>query len=202
MVFITLVSKSRRFEWLRRRWLRLLAALLGPVLCLAPAAHAGDFFINGIHTEVKEGVYLLDADIDYRFSEEALRALSNGVPLTIQLTIEIERVRNWWLNAEVATLEQRYSLQYHALSHQYLLRNLNSGAFYSFPHYPAAVKALGSLRELPLLDSKLILGEEQYKVSMQAKLDIEALPSPLRPVAYITPAWRLKSDWYTWPLIP
>jgi len=203
MAFITLVSKSRRFEWRRpRRWLYLLASLLGPLLCPAPAAHASDFLINNIHTEVKEGVYLLDADIDYRFSDEALSALSNGVPLTIQLIIEIERVRNWWLDAEVASLEQRYSLQYHALSHQYLLRNLNSGAFYSFPHYQAAVSALGNLRELPLLDSKLILADEEYTVSMRAELDIEALPSPLRPLAYITPSWRLKSDWYSWSLIP
>jgi hypothetical protein len=183
------------------RWLRLLAI----TLCFAPFTHhaqASDFFISEIHTEVKEGVYLLDADIDYRFSDEALRALSNGVPLTIQLTLEIDRLRKWWLNDEIATLQQRYSLQYHALTHQYLLRNLNSGAFYSLPHYPAAVEALGTLRGLPLLDSKLILPDERYEVALQVELDIEALPSPLRPVAYITPAWRLKSDWYRWSLTP
>jgi hypothetical protein len=200
MAFFTLVSKSARLKGLHPgRWLRLLAISF---CLLPPLAHANDFFITGIHTEIKEGVYLLDADVDYRFSDETLRALSNGVPLTVQLTIEIERIRKWWLNDEVATLEQRYSLQYHALSHQYLLRNLNSGAFYSYPHYQAAVEALGSLREFPLLDSKLILPDEDYKVAMQAELDIEALPSPLRPVAYITPAWRLRSDWYTWSLIP
>lgn len=203
MAFITLVSKSSGLRLLGRlrpkRWLRLLAA----ILCLTPVAlQAADFSINDIHTEVKEGVHLLDADIDYRFSDDALRALSNGVPLTVHLTIEIERLRKWWLNAEIATLEQRYSLQYHALSHQYLLRNLNSGAFYSFPHYPAAVRALGTLRDLPLLDAKLLLPAERYQVSMQVALDIEALPSPLRPLAYITPAWRLRSDWYTWFLTP
>jgi hypothetical protein len=209
MAFITralrsLGSNSPPLQgWRRlRRWLHLLAASLFVSLILTPAAHASDFFITGVHTEVKEGVYLLDADIDYRFSDEALQALSNGVPLTVQLTIEVSRVRNWWLDAEVAILEQRYSLQYHALSHQYLLRNLNSGAFYSFPHYRGAVKALGSVREFPLLDSKLILADEDYRVSMQAELDIEALPSPLRPVAYITPNWRLKSDWYSWSLTP
>lgn len=202
MAFITLVSKSSLLRLLHSgRWLRLLAV----TICLVSAAHraqASDFFISEIHTEVKEGVYLLDADIDYRFSDEALRALSNGVPLTIQLTLEIERLRKWWLNDEIATLQQRYSLQYHALTHQYLLRNLNSGAFYSLPHYQAALLALGTLRGLPLLDSKLILPDERYEVAMQVELDIEALPSPLRPVAYITPAWRLKSDWYTWSLTP
>ncbi len=209
MAFITRVLRSLGINstsvqgWQRlRRWRSLLASSLLLSLILPPAAHASDFFITGVHTQVKEGVYLLDADIDYRFSEEALKALSNGVPLTVQLTIEVERVRNWWLDAEVAILEQRYSLQYHALSHQYLLRNLNSGAFYSFPNYRAAVNTLGSVREFPLLDSKLILADEDYRVSMQAELDIEALPSPLRPVAYITPAWRLKSDWYSWSLTP
>ncbi len=203
MAFITHVLKSLLLKRAGRQrpgqWLRLLAV----ALCLTPVTlQAADFSINNIHTRIEAGVYLLDADIDYRFSDDALRALSNGVPLTVHLTIEIERLRKWWLNAEIATLEQRYSLQYHALSHQYLLRNLNSGAFYSFPHYPASVKALGTLRDLPLLDSKLILPSERYQAAMQVALDIEALPSPLRPLAYITPAWRLRSDWNRWFLTP
>jgi len=173
MAFITLVSKSSWVERIcPRRWLQLLAAAL---LCASPT-HASDFFITGVHTEVRGGVYLLNADIDYRFSDEALRALSNGVPLTVQLTIEIERHRKWWLNDEVATLEQRYSLEYHALSHQYLLRNLNSGAFYSYPHYASAVEALGRLRDFPLLDSKLIHSDEDYRVALKVALDIESLP--------------------------
>jgi hypothetical protein len=202
MAFITLASKSssRRHPPLAR-WLHLLAI----TLCLAatgPHARAADFAITGIHTEIREGVYVLDADIDYHFSDEALRALSNGVPLTVQLSLEIERLRKWWLNEKIATLEQRYSLQHHALTHQYLLRNLNSGAFYSLPHYPAAVEALGTLRDLPLLDAKLILPDERYQVALRVELDIEALPSPLRPVAYITPDWHLQSDWYEWFLTP
>jgi hypothetical protein len=204
MAFITLVLKSSRLRPRRpQRWLHPLAIALWLVCTFGFApAQANEFFITGIHTEIKDGVYLLDADIDYRFSDEALRALSNGVPLTVQLTLEINRLRKWWLNDEIAALEQRYSLQYHALSHQYLLRNLNSGAFYSLPHSQAAVDALGRLRDLPLLDSKLVLPDERYRVSMQVELDIEALPSPLRPVAYLTPSWRLRSDWYSWLLTP
>lgn len=169
-------------------------------LALSPLAVADGFTVNALQTSLREGVYQLDADLELQFSDEALRALSNGVPLTLRLQIDIERVRRWWFDAEVASLEQRYSLQYHALSHQYLIRNLNSGAFYSFPHYSNAVEALGTLRGLPLLDSQLIEEQGEYRLVMQVALDIEALPSPLRPVAYLTPAWHLRSDWYTWPL--
>ena len=31
-------------------------------------------------------------------------------------------------------------------------------------------------------------------------VDIEALPAPLRPVAYLSSPWRLTSEWYEWPL--
>jgi len=179
--------------------LRLLL-LLG--LLLAQPLYAADFFITGVHVRLQENVYLLDAHVDYRFSEQALEALDNGVPLTLQLSIEIQRKRKWWLDADVASLQQRYRLQFHPLSHQYLLNNLNSGAFYAFQSLAAAIDAMGTLQDFPLLDVQLIEPDEKYEVLLQAELDIESLPSPLRPLAYITPAWRLNSDWYTWSLTP
>ena len=30
------------------------------------------------------------------------------------------------------------------------------------------------------------------------ELDVEALPPPLRPIAYTSGAWRLNSDWHKW----
>ena len=181
------------FRWL---WLSLL-------LTLAPgAALADNFTINDVNIRLKDNVYLLNATIDYQLTPDVLEALNNGVPITLQVDIDIQRVRNWWLDADVASLQQRYQLQYHALSHQYLLLNINSGAFYSFHTLDSALDALGNLHDFPLLDRQLVQAREKYEVLLHAKLDIEALPSPLRPLAYITPAWRLDSDWYTWSLTP
>ncbi len=179
---------------------RRLLLVLG--LLLALPLHAGEFAITGVETRLQDNVYLLDAHVDYRFSDDALDALQNGVPLTLRLSIEIQRERNWWYDATVATLEQRFRLQFHPLSHQYLLQNLNSGAFYAFQSLYAALDAMGTLHDFPLVDSQLIKEDERYEVQLQAALDIESLPSPLRPLAYITPSWRLNSDWYTWYLTP
>jgi len=203
MGFTTLALKKPAVT--RRRALghpgcRRLLLLFG--LLLALPLQAAEFFITGVHIRPQANVYLLDANVDYRFTEEALEALDNGVPLTLQMNIEIQRKRKWWLDAEVASLQQRYRLQFHPLSHQYLLQNINSGAFYAFQTLSAALDAMGSLHNFPLLDAQLIQEGENYEVLLQAELDIEALPSPLRPLAYITPAWRLNSDWYTWSLMP
>lgn len=183
---------------------RLLLCLLalGIALLRPLPAHADDFTVRDAYTELNQQVYQLYARIDYRLSEDVLKALNNGVPITMRLDIEVKRVRRWWLDATVATLEQRYQLTYHAFSEQYLVRNLNSDALYTYPTLGMAIDSLGSLRGLPLLDAKFIEPGYHYEVELRSSLDIEALPAPLRPIAYITPAWRLSSDWYTCSLKP
>lgn len=185
----------------RGRWRRWLAGLLLGLAAGAPA-HAAGFSVADASTRLSEGVYLLDADIDYRFSEQAIQALQNGVPLTLRVDIQVERSRWWWVDATVANLEQRYRIKYHAFSDKYLVHNFNSGAFYAYRTLGGAVGALGRIRDLPLLDQKLVEEDEAYQVAIRVYLDIEALPSPLRPIAYITPAWHLTSEWTTWSLQP
>ena len=183
------------------RLLLWLAAL--SVLLLRPlSARADDFTIRNASTSLNQQVYQLYARIDYRLTHDVLVALNNGVPITLRVDIEVKRKRRWWLNATVAILEQRYQLTYHAFSEQYLVRNLNSDALYTYPTLGMAIRALGSIRGLPLLDAKFIEPGYHYDVELRSSLDIEALPAPLRPIAYITPAWRLSSDWYTCSLTP
>ena len=38
--------------------------------------------------------------------------------------------------------------------------------------------------------------------NLKIALDIEELPLPLRPTAYLLPSWKLSSGWTTWPLRP
>jgi len=166
----------------------------------ASLAHADEFVVRSANTQLVDNVYMLNADIDYEFSETALDALSNGVPLTIRLDIEVERGRGYWLDEEVASLEQFYRLEYHALSEQHIVRNLNSGASESYPSLESAVGALGTMVGFPLLDDNLVDPAEEYEVSLKADLDIESLPSPLRLLAYLTPSWWHGSDWYSWSL--
>ena len=40
----------------------------------------------------------------------------------------------------------------------------------------------------------------QYVVAIKVSFDRDALPLPLRPLAYINPQWYLSSEWTLWPL--
>ncbi len=173
--------------------------LAGALLAAPPAvADEGAFVVQRADTRLDGGVYRLDASIDYRFSSAVLEALQNGVPVTIEIQIEVTRSRWYWLNEDVAELSQFYLLQFHALSRQYLLTSLNSGAQRSFSSLYSALEVMGRIRDLPILDKKLLKPDTQYAVRLRARLDIESLPSPLRPLAYLSDQWRLVSDWYEW----
>lgn len=160
------------------------------------------FTVRSVETSLVDGVYTLSAQIKYNFSDAAIEALENGVPLIVLIKIEVERERSWWLNKEIAELEQGYLLLYHALTEKYIINNLNSGAQDNYDSLHAAVSALGKLESLPILDANLTNKNARYLVRLHTYLDLEALPAPMRPMAYISAQWRLESEWYEWPLQP
>lgn len=182
---------------LQRTYLRYLW-LLAFCLCSLPAN--ADITIRSVETIYKDKVYLLNANIEYQLSEAAIDALKNGVPLILLLDIEVEKQRKWWWSKEIATLEQGYLLIYHALTENYLVTNLNSSAQNNYRSLNAALEALGQIRSLPILDEKLLEPDARYFVNVRMHLDIESLPAPMRPFAYLSSDWRLESDWYSWPL--
>lgn len=179
-----------------KRWRLFLAAYLS----LISVAWAGEFRILSADTHLEQGVYLLSARIGYRLGDTPREALHNGVPLTIELTMEVVRSREWLWDETIAELKQRFRLEYHALSRQYLVTNLNSGEVKSFPSLSSATEFLGRINDFPLLDASLLEPDERYYGRLRTSLDIEALPLPLQPIAYLFANWRLISEWYTWPL--
>jgi hypothetical protein len=47
---------------------------------------------------------------------------------------------------------------------------------------------------MPLIEVAKLNKSEAYNVELDAKLDIEALPLPLRPKAYISSDWSLSAE--------
>ena len=189
-------NKRQPLSKLRGRWL----LLLGFFLFLVSVAWATGFTVVSAETRLDQNVYRLDAVIDYDLSTVTKEALNNGVPLTIQMQMQVLRRREWLWDETIADIQQRYRLEYHALARQYLVTNLNNGELHSYPSRESAIEVLGRVRDFPLLDKSLLRSGGQYYGRMRVRLDIEDLPAPLRPVAYLSADWRLTSAWYTWPL--
>ena len=110
-----------------------LLMLLGAAgLAQQPVERAGYFEVRSAETELVDGVHALDARLQLVLSSEALEALNSGVPLTIELQMQVIRVRRFYLDALDAELAFRFELEYRPLSQRYIVRNLNTGNQDSF----------------------------------------------------------------------
>jgi hypothetical protein len=123
----------------------LLSAAIWPALVRADGLE-GRFEVRSADLELKDGVYHLNARLDLPVSDAVRRGLAEGVPLALELDLDIERVRQLLPNSRVAELTQHYHLQYNAVSARYTLRNDNSGQQESLGTVDAAIDQLRSER--------------------------------------------------------
>jgi hypothetical protein len=181
-----------------RLLLALLSTTMMSVMTCAPAWAQARFEIRSAYVEPAEGVYQLNATIDFELPAGAREAIREGVPLTLHLEIVVRRQRFYWFDESVATLEQDYELVFHALSERYLVRNLNSGEQASYPTLDTALDALRVISNLPILDEALVDHGRRHEMSVRATLDVRTMPDTLRFILFWSDDWRQRSEWYTW----
>jgi len=177
----------------------------GIALCLAvalasPIFAEDDFDVRQAQIRLVDGVYQLSAQIDFNLSDNALEALGNGVPLTIVTHIQVRRTEAWMWEDSLLDLQIRNAIRYKPLSENYEVYRLPGSTGRSFVTREAAIRALGELTDLQLVDQKDLDPDEDYEVQLKVFLDIEQLPLPLRPLAYLMPSWKLASGWTKWPI--
>jgi len=176
-----------------------LGALL---MAFAPVVRADGFVVEEMQSRLQDGTYLLDARIDYRFSDAALEALDNGVPLHLEVQVQIQREGAWFWERALQDRKLSFVIRFLPLSELYLVADQQAGSRRSFATRGAAIDALGDLSGLILVGEDALDPAQRYIVRLRAALDIGALPLPLRPLAYLSPAWQLTSPWKAWHLQP
>lgn len=171
------------------------------ILCLSAGlawAGSNELTVQEARLTLQDDSYVLHADIDYRLPLAVQEALSNSVPITLVVELKVLRARRMLWDETVLKEQLRYRLRYHALSKLYQVQQEGSGSPHNFATLDAAVQALGSIRELSIAPADRFMLGVAYKAQLRAYLDFEALPLPLRSVAYLKPQWHLDSPWYRW----
>jgi hypothetical protein len=177
------------------------AQLLLLLLCFSQV-HASSFSIKDVQIRKVNDEYRLNARIDYSLSEKAQQALSNGVPLTFKVQVVLDKVwRGFWEPSPFARTLW-FQIHYHALTELYRVVDMQTGDEQNFVTQEAALYALGEINSLPLIQQARLTPGEAYQLRLRADLDIESLPLPLQPLAYLGRGWKLTTGWSQWPLQP
>lgn len=179
----------------------LVAAGFAAIEARAQDDEEGAFDVRTASSELVDGVYYVNALIDFRLSSEAFEALESGVPMIVHIEVDLIRVRRFWVDDEEVDVQQRYVLEYHALTQRYLVRNLNRGDQASFATVSAALSYMGRIERLPFIDAALLAPGRSYDARIRAELDTDEFSGPLRLLTFWRRELSLSSDWFRWRLL-
>ncbi|GGZ89795.1 hypothetical protein DC083_00270 [Ignatzschineria ureiclastica] len=144
----------------------------------------------------------LDIELSFRskivMSDAQEQMLLNGIPLTFVYEVRIEKPGLFWATQSYMQ-EIHYRLYYHGLSKQFVVRNLENGKQHSYPTLSLAILSISTPTDIEFhLEDSAGLVLKEYQGRAKLWLDIEALPTPLRIPAYLSPNWWLNSQWFKW----
>ena len=142
--------------------------------------------------------YFLTADAAIELDDAVERGLASGVPIYFNAELEIHQIRKWWFDKRVHKSIIRFSLVYYELTRHYRVTMPGDARANNFRSLLDALEFIGSLRRMPIeTDSQLVDGGN-YSASIELLLDQNSLPLALRPVAFLSSAWRVESEAFHW----
>jgi hypothetical protein len=172
------------------------ASLLSCALLVSACTQAdGDygFRIQQVHIQPAYQGLATRYEQELSLSGEAEEALEHGVPLTVQIDMELRDSLTLTLLTDHS---QRFEIRYLPLSQHYRLTGLDDGSERTFPRLRHALGALGRL-ELDFSTGPLAPGAYEFRV--RTRIDNSRLPAPMQLPARFSSQWQHDSEWSTWP---
>jgi hypothetical protein len=172
--------------------------LLCAILSGAPQSRADEIQVTRVTGKVGSDFYFVEASVHIELSADAEDALESGVPLQFSFDFQINRPRRFLWDQQLLALRRSCTLERHALANKYVVTDLVTRKRVVIASIRDALDALGQLTDVTIGKASELVNERGLTGRMRAQLDIEALPAPMRPIAYLSPSWHLKSAWREW----
>ena len=167
-------------------------------VCTNKIVYAEGVSINSTNTYIDNNIFYLDASYKLNLTEESYKALRQGISFEIHIEFQLLEKRKWLWNKILFKKKLIYKLEHKPLTKNFLITNLNSGIVNYYKNLDAAVNAIGNISKLKLFDKNKLRNNIKYLARIRLYLDVDSLPSPLRPRAYFSSDWNISSQWYRW----
>jgi len=152
---------------------------------------------NIIVTNTRDDL-LVYLTVDGAFTEKMKKAILSGVPITFSFFIQLNRVRNFWPDKEIAEIDVTHTIKYTNLKKEFTItrswEDSQPIVTKSFVEARKLMSEIDSLKTVPL--SQLEKGS-QYQIRAQAQLSKLTLPFYLHYILFFVSLWDFETDWYT-----
>jgi len=174
-----------------------LLCVLGLLLFASSALAAdGSLHIRSANLITFEDDVLLNADAEINFSPEMEKAILKGFTFNFLIEFQLIIPRKYWFNDEIATTVQQVSLNYHALSRQYIVtRNEQQRTYASLDE---AIEDLSIIQDLKVFQKSDVEKGEPYLAILLMRLDHKKLPKALQVEGMASNDWKMTSQRFEW----
>lgn len=162
-------------------------------LSLCGAARA-QFVVDKVDAQQVDERIQVRVNLELSLTDGAEQALAHGVPLIVVHEVALKK-SGWLWNRVQQRSSERHRLRYHALSGRYVVDS-DDAVLDTFRTVTDALEFINSTSATFDVPER----SPAYTVAVRSRIDINALPAPLRPTALFSPQWQLSSDWSQWPI--
>lgn len=198
MAFIMHVCKKHKDITTGRKIIHIYVLILIFLFSRSSIAGTNNIKIESADGVIIENMYSVNANISYQLGEENRNALEHGIPLEFDIEFRIKKRRPWLWDQTLISRTITYRLEHQPLSGYFLVTRLNDGDLKQFQNLEDVLEYIGKIKNFPMIETATLETGGIFYAQVKSHLNIEALPAPLRPLAYISTEWRLSSPWQTW----
>ncbi|MFA6499312.1 MAG: DUF4390 domain-containing protein [Desulfurivibrionaceae bacterium] len=141
---------------------------------------------------------LLFLTVNNAFTKQMEEGIRNGIPVTFNFYVKLERKRSTWMNQELVSLKFDHALSYDTLKEEYsIVRSELAGQTFRTKSMTEAKKVMAQLNGPPISPLKALLPEAGYLLKVKAKLAEKTLPLYFHYVIPFWSLWDFETAWYT-----
>lgn len=163
---------------------------------MAGLAANSSMLAKSAELKAQDDAYVLNADVDIKFSSAIEDAISKGYTLNFIIEFQLAAPRKYWFDDEISTVTQRVSLSYHALSRQYLL--VRGEQQKTFVRLDEAIDDLSTISDLKVFSKSQVEKGEPYKAGFLMRLDTKKLPKTLQGDGLVSEEWTMTTQRFEW----
>lgn len=177
-----------------RVWL--IAAIVFSLAAWAALAGGNHAHIKSAELVLREETWTLDAELELQFGRGLEEALNKGIALTFLYEFQIMKPLKYWFDDEVVTKRRAITLNYHALTKQYLLQSDQHQK--AFDSLGDAKRELSVISDWRLAPHTVLEKNQSYRAALKMHLDLSKLPKALQIDALGESDWDLVTPTFSW----
>ena len=141
---------------------------------------------------------LLFCAIKNSSTPEMLEGVKNGIPITFDFFIELEKVINNWPDTTLAEQTIHHTLKYDPLREEYQVTLSEKGnKIVTTPSITKAMEYMSELNSVKIIERDKLIPDAPYAIHVKAKMAEKTLPLNMHYIIPFISLWDYETDWRT-----